>query len=63
MPDSARWLIANGKLEQAQIYLKKCAKINQREEFIHTLKAEVVFSRTESLALILDHFYFSDQTF
>uniref|UniRef100_A0A3B3VLM4 Solute carrier family 22 member 7b, tandem duplicate 2 n=1 Tax=Poecilia latipinna TaxID=48699 RepID=A0A3B3VLM4_9TELE len=47
MPDSARWLIANGKLEQAQTYLKRCAKINQREDFIHTLNEEVVFSKTE----------------
>uniref|UniRef100_A0A3P9NBN1 Solute carrier family 22 member 7b, tandem duplicate 2 n=1 Tax=Poecilia reticulata TaxID=8081 RepID=A0A3P9NBN1_POERE len=43
MPDSARWLIANGKLDQAETYLKKCAKINQREDFIHTLNEEVVF--------------------
>lgn len=41
MPESARWLIANGKLEQAQMYLKKCAKMNQTEDFIHTLKTEV----------------------
>uniref|UniRef100_A0A8C9ZHV6 Solute carrier family 22 member 7b, tandem duplicate 3 n=1 Tax=Sander lucioperca TaxID=283035 RepID=A0A8C9ZHV6_SANLU len=41
MPESARWLIANGKLEQAQKYLKICAKINRTEEFIHTLKTEV----------------------
>lgn len=41
MPESARWLIANGKLEQAQMYLKKCANMNRREESIHTLKTEV----------------------
>uniref|UniRef100_A0A669EEH6 Solute carrier family 22 member 6 n=1 Tax=Oreochromis niloticus TaxID=8128 RepID=A0A669EEH6_ORENI len=41
MPESARWLIANGKLEQAQMYLKKCANMNRREESIHTLKIEV----------------------
>uniref|UniRef100_A0A668ACR4 Solute carrier family 22 member 7b, tandem duplicate 3 n=1 Tax=Myripristis murdjan TaxID=586833 RepID=A0A668ACR4_9TELE len=29
MPESARWLIANGKLDQAQYYLQKCAKMNQ----------------------------------
>ncbi|XP_045903521.1 solute carrier family 22 member 7-like [Micropterus dolomieu] len=42
MPESARWLIANGKLEQAQMYLKKCAKMNQTEELIHTLKTETL---------------------
>ncbi|XP_047221743.1 solute carrier family 22 member 7-like [Girardinichthys multiradiatus] len=42
MPDSARWLIASGKLEQAQMYLKKCAKMNRREDFIHTLKEETL---------------------
>ncbi|KAG7485086.1 solute carrier family 22 member 7-like [Solea senegalensis] len=42
MPESARWLIANGKLEQAQMYLTKCAEINQREKFITTLKTETL---------------------
>ncbi|XP_029285895.1 solute carrier family 22 member 7-like [Cottoperca gobio] len=46
MPESARWLIANGKLEQAQLYLKECAKMNRTEEFMETLK-------TESLATIV----------
>ncbi|XP_030584647.1 solute carrier family 22 member 7-like [Archocentrus centrarchus] len=40
MPESARWLIANGKLEQAQIYLKKCASMNRTDESIQTLKTE-----------------------
>ncbi|XP_072241146.1 solute carrier family 22 member 7-like [Leuresthes tenuis] len=42
MPESARWLIANGKLEQAQIYLKKCAKMNQKEDLVHTLDKEIL---------------------
>ncbi|TKS68237.1 Solute carrier family 22 member 7 [Collichthys lucidus] len=42
MPESARWLIANGKLERAQMYLKKCAKMNQTEELIDTLKTETL---------------------
>lgn len=41
MPESARWLIANGKLEQAQMYLKKCAKMNQAEKSVDKLKTEV----------------------
>ncbi|XP_040001388.1 solute carrier family 22 member 7-like [Xiphias gladius] len=42
MPESARWLIANGKLEQAQMYLKKCAMMNRTEDLIHTLKTETL---------------------
>ncbi|KAG8014761.1 Solute carrier family 22 member 7 [Nibea albiflora] len=42
MPESARWLIANGKLERAQMYLKRCAKMNQTEELIATLKTETL---------------------
>ncbi|XP_071753129.2 solute carrier family 22 member 7-like [Centroberyx gerrardi] len=42
MPESARWLIANGKLEQAQSYLQKCAKMNRTKDSTHTLKTEVL---------------------
>uniref|UniRef100_A0A3Q2ZPZ6 Solute carrier family 22 member 7b, tandem duplicate 3 n=1 Tax=Kryptolebias marmoratus TaxID=37003 RepID=A0A3Q2ZPZ6_KRYMA len=42
MPESARWLITNGKLEQAQTYLKKCAEMNRTEDFIQTLKTETI---------------------
>ncbi|XP_037530833.1 solute carrier family 22 member 7-like [Nematolebias whitei] len=42
VPESARWLITSGKLEQAQMYLKKCAKMNRREESIQTLKTETL---------------------
>uniref|UniRef100_A0A3Q2E4C7 Solute carrier family 22 member 7b, tandem duplicate 2 n=1 Tax=Cyprinodon variegatus TaxID=28743 RepID=A0A3Q2E4C7_CYPVA len=52
LPDSARWLIANGKLEQAQMYLKKCAKMNKREDFIQTLKAEAKVRNYTYLDLI-----------
>uniref|UniRef100_A0A3P9IH91 Solute carrier family 22 member 7b, tandem duplicate 3 n=1 Tax=Oryzias latipes TaxID=8090 RepID=A0A3P9IH91_ORYLA len=41
MPESARWLIANGKFEQAQIHLKKCAKMNGAEESSPILSIEV----------------------
>ncbi|KAM6972468.1 solute carrier family 22 member 7-like [Aplochiton taeniatus] len=43
MPESARWLITNGKFEEAQYYLQKCAKMNQREG-VNTLKSEVLSS-------------------
>lgn len=29
-PESARWLLVNGQVEKAQLYLNKCAKINKR---------------------------------
>ncbi|XP_041839446.1 solute carrier family 22 member 7-like [Melanotaenia boesemani] len=59
MPESARWLIANGKLEQAQMYLKKCAKMNGTEELTDTLKREtlstiVVTEKTDRTYSYLD---------
>lgn len=41
MPESARWLIASGKLEKAQAYLKTCAKMNRAHGFSEALKTEV----------------------
>lgn len=45
MPESARWLIANGKLEKAQMYLKRCARMNRAEGFSEALKIEVSLIR------------------
>lgn len=42
MPESARWLIANGKLEEAQQYLKKCAKMNNQKPSIHMVTPEAL---------------------
>ncbi|XP_056441397.1 solute carrier family 22 member 7-like [Gadus chalcogrammus] len=42
VPESARWLIANGKLAQAQTTLRLCAKMNQTEEFAETLTPEAL---------------------
>lgn len=57
MPESARWLIANGKLEQAQMYLKNCANMNRTEESIHTLEIEVcklqMVKSVESIMVLL----------
>ena len=41
LPESARWLISNGKVESAHFYLTKCAKVNGREQFMADLKPEV----------------------
>ncbi|KAM8772701.1 solute carrier family 22 member 7-like isoform 1-T1 [Acanthopagrus schlegelii] len=42
LPESARWLISNGKVESAHFYLTKCAKVNGREQFMTDLKPEVL---------------------
>ncbi|KAF7666262.1 hypothetical protein LDENG_00112730 [Lucifuga dentata] len=42
LPESARWLIAKGKLEQAQTNLQKCAKMNQREDLMDALTIEAL---------------------
>ncbi|XP_076004172.1 solute carrier family 22 member 7-like [Genypterus blacodes] len=42
MPESARWLIAKGKLEQARLYLQKCAKMNQTEGKMNLFKTETL---------------------
>ncbi|KAM4583581.1 solute carrier family 22 member 7-like [Odontesthes bonariensis] len=42
LPESARWLISNGKVNSAHFYLSNCAKVNRREEFMADLKPEVL---------------------
>uniref|UniRef100_A0A4W5K8D0 Solute carrier family 22 member 6 n=1 Tax=Hucho hucho TaxID=62062 RepID=A0A4W5K8D0_9TELE len=41
IPESARWLIANGKFEKANFYLQQCAQMNQEEEFGSKITPEV----------------------
>ncbi|XP_051579557.1 solute carrier family 22 member 7-like [Myxocyprinus asiaticus] len=40
VPESARWLIANGKVDKAHYYLHKCAIMNRRKEVTLRLKPE-----------------------
>uniref|UniRef100_A0A671Q066 Solute carrier family 22 member 6 n=1 Tax=Sinocyclocheilus anshuiensis TaxID=1608454 RepID=A0A671Q066_9TELE len=40
IPESARWLIANGKAETAYKYLQKCATFNKRRDFTSRVKLE-----------------------
>ncbi|XP_074673545.1 solute carrier family 22 member 7 isoform X2 [Strix aluco] len=40
VPESARWLIANGKVKQAQRHLLQCARMNGRKDF--TVSAEAL---------------------
>ncbi|XP_066539035.1 solute carrier family 22 member 7b.1 [Hoplias malabaricus] len=42
IPDSARWLIANGRLEEAHHYLTKCALANHREESLRDFKPQIL---------------------
>ncbi len=44
VPESARWLLANGKVDRAQYYLDKCAEFNKRQKLSSKLKLEVGFS-------------------
>ncbi|XP_070768708.1 uncharacterized protein [Enoplosus armatus] len=42
LPESARWLISNGKFNSAHFYLNMCAKVNGREQFMAELKPETL---------------------
>uniref|UniRef100_A0A673KLX7 Solute carrier family 22 member 6 n=1 Tax=Sinocyclocheilus rhinocerous TaxID=307959 RepID=A0A673KLX7_9TELE len=42
VPESARWLIANGRVEKAHYYLHKCAVMNRKEEVISRIKPEAL---------------------
>ncbi|XP_035519487.1 solute carrier family 22 member 7-like [Morone saxatilis] len=44
IPESARWLLANGKVEKAHFYLEKCLKFNKREKLSSKLKLETLSS-------------------
>lgn len=39
VPESARWLLAKGRVEEAQKYLTQCAKMNGK--YTHKLETEV----------------------
>ncbi|XP_072546098.1 solute carrier family 22 member 7-like [Salminus brasiliensis] len=42
VPESARWLIANGRLEEAHHYLTKCASVNHREKSLENIKPQTL---------------------
>lgn len=42
IPESARWLLANGKVDQAQFYLDKCAKFNKGQNLASIVKLETL---------------------
>ncbi|XP_035028775.1 solute carrier family 22 member 7-like [Hippoglossus stenolepis] len=42
IPESARWLLVNGKVEEAQVYLDRCAKINNRPKLSTKFKLQTL---------------------
>ncbi|XP_051940762.1 solute carrier family 22 member 7-like isoform X3 [Hippocampus zosterae] len=40
IPESARWLVSQGKIDPAYLYLSKCAEVNGRKQFMDDLKPE-----------------------
>ncbi|XP_033494170.1 solute carrier family 22 member 7-like isoform X2 [Epinephelus lanceolatus] len=42
IPESARWLLVNNKVERAHFYLDKCAKINKRQKLSSKFKQETL---------------------
>lgn len=42
LPESARWLLANGKTHEAHQYIMKCAKINNKEKQMENFPPEVL---------------------
>ncbi|KAJ8384790.1 hypothetical protein AAFF_G00198760 [Aldrovandia affinis] len=42
IPESARWLIANGKVEKAHVYLQKCATFNNKKDFASRIKPQTL---------------------
>ncbi|XP_026852312.2 solute carrier family 22 member 7b.1 [Electrophorus electricus] len=46
VPESARWLIVNGRIEAAYRYLQTCARFNGRQDFTARIKPETLFAVT-----------------
>ncbi|XP_061546790.1 solute carrier family 22 member 7-like [Phycodurus eques] len=44
VPESARWLLANGKVEKAHLYLDKCARANNRPKISSAVQLEALSS-------------------
>ncbi|XP_059215310.1 solute carrier family 22 member 7-like [Centropristis striata] len=42
IPESARWLLAHGRVDRAQYYLDKCAKFNKRQKVSSKFKLETL---------------------
>lgn len=44
LPESARWLLANGKADAAHRYIRKCAEVNNRTKCLERVTPKVRFS-------------------
>lgn len=44
LPESARWLLANGKADAAHHYIMKCAEVNNRTKCLETVTPQVFIS-------------------
>ncbi|XP_031719142.1 solute carrier family 22 member 7a [Anarrhichthys ocellatus] len=42
LPESARWLLTNGRVEEAKKYLVQCAKMNKKNECTSSLETEAL---------------------
>lgn len=52
LPESARWLLANGRAEEAQRYLVQCAKMNGKNENTSKLDTEVQLTSAQETTLL-----------
>ncbi|XP_040893149.1 solute carrier family 22 member 7a [Toxotes jaculatrix] len=57
LPESARWLLANGRAEDAQKYLVQCAKMNGKNESTSKLDTEALGKVTVSEGAEKNHSY------
>ncbi|KAG7492979.1 hypothetical protein MATL_G00019870 [Megalops atlanticus] len=57
IPESARWLLANGKVEKAQTYLAQCAKMNGKCCYTAIMDTETLRKITASENSSKDHSY------
>lgn len=54
LPESARWLLANGKAAAAHRYIMECAEINGRTKCLENVTPDVYFSRHLQHATVAD---------
>ncbi|XP_072319073.1 solute carrier family 22 member 7-like [Eucyclogobius newberryi] len=48
LPESARWLMANGKADEAHYYIKQCAELNNRAKCLSTITPEALLDIAET---------------
>ncbi|XP_074485909.1 solute carrier family 22 member 7a [Sebastes fasciatus] len=57
LPESARWLLANGRAEEAKKYLVQCAKMNQKNGYTSRLHTEALGKVTVAEVAKKNHSY------